>query len=179
MQVINLFGGPGTGKSTTAAGLFYYLKRQGVECELVTEYAKELVWSERANMFTHQDYIFAKQRNKLERLRDKVEFVITDSPLLLSLIYMPDSYTGGAHFSDFILEVNKSFHSIDFLLKRQKGYSPIGRNQTEEEAKEIDKDIRKMLNSHNIVYNEIFHDVAVSSILDYIRKDRYKELGIK
>ncbi len=178
MKVINLFGGPGTGKSTTAAGVFYYLKRQGVECELVTEYAKDLVWSERTNMFTHQDYIFAKQRHRLERLRDKVEYVITDSPLLLSLIYMPDSYVGSLHFSDFIKDVDASFDNENFLLRREKEYSPIGRNQTEEEAKEIDGDIRKMLSSHNVKSTEVFYESAVSEILENIKRDRYKELGV-
>lgn len=42
-SVINLIGGPGSGKSTTAAGLFFRMKSMGVRCELVTEYAKELV----------------------------------------------------------------------------------------------------------------------------------------
>jgi len=30
MKVINLFAGPGAGKSTTAAGLFYYMKKLGM-----------------------------------------------------------------------------------------------------------------------------------------------------
>ena len=44
--VINLFGGPGCGKSTIAAELFAILKKQGYEVELVTEYAKDKVWEE-------------------------------------------------------------------------------------------------------------------------------------
>ena len=31
--IINLIGGPGSGKSTTAAGLFYKLKQMGIDCE--------------------------------------------------------------------------------------------------------------------------------------------------
>ena len=42
--VVNIFGGPSAGKSTTSAGIFYELKRQGIRCELVTEYAKSKVW---------------------------------------------------------------------------------------------------------------------------------------
>jgi hypothetical protein len=38
--VVNLFGGPGTGKSTTASGVFYHLKRDNRNVELVQEYAK-------------------------------------------------------------------------------------------------------------------------------------------
>ena len=46
MKVINLVGGPGCGKSTTAAGLFYELKRRDYSVELVTEYAKSRVWED-------------------------------------------------------------------------------------------------------------------------------------
>ena len=46
MKVINLFAGPGTGKSTTAAGLFYKMKSKGYMVELVTEFAKDLVYQE-------------------------------------------------------------------------------------------------------------------------------------
>jgi adenylate kinase family enzyme len=41
---VNLFGSPGTGKSTMAASIFAELKWRGVDCEIVTEYAKELTW---------------------------------------------------------------------------------------------------------------------------------------
>jgi len=80
MKVINLFGGPGSGKSTTAAGLFQKMKLKHMSVELISEYAKKLVYSNRLeNMLDQQEYIFAKQNNMLHMLRDKVDFVITDS----------------------------------------------------------------------------------------------------
>lgn len=42
--VINLFGGPGSGKSTGAAYIFSQLKMKGINCELITEYAKDKTW---------------------------------------------------------------------------------------------------------------------------------------
>lgn len=41
-KVINLYGGPGTGKSTTAAMLFAKMKLAGFNCEYVPEFAKDL-----------------------------------------------------------------------------------------------------------------------------------------
>lgn len=41
--VVNLFGVPGAGKSTGAAYIFYRLKINGINAELVTEFAKDKV----------------------------------------------------------------------------------------------------------------------------------------
>ena len=44
--VVNLYGAPGSGKSTGAAYLFSRLKMNGVDCEYVPEFAKSAVWEE-------------------------------------------------------------------------------------------------------------------------------------
>ena len=44
--IVNLMGGPGTGKSTHAGGTFYRMKRSGINCEYIQEYAKDKTWSE-------------------------------------------------------------------------------------------------------------------------------------
>ena len=38
--LVNLYAGPGAGKSTGAAYIFAKLKMAGVDCEYVSEYAK-------------------------------------------------------------------------------------------------------------------------------------------
>jgi len=58
--IVNLFGGPSSGKTTMAAGLFCLLKMHGIDCELVTEFAKDLVWEERFKTLKNQQYIFGK-----------------------------------------------------------------------------------------------------------------------
>ena len=42
--IVNLYGGPGCGKSTGAAYLFSKLKMAGVDAEYVPEFAKDKVW---------------------------------------------------------------------------------------------------------------------------------------
>lgn len=84
MKVINLLSGPGAGKSTTAAGLFYQMKLKGINVELITEYAKDMTWEERYNTLSNQLYIFAKQYSRQLRVKNKVDYIVTDSPLLLS-----------------------------------------------------------------------------------------------
>lgn len=61
MTIVNLYGAPGSGKSTAAAYIFSKLKMQGVKCELVTEVAKDLVWDENAKALQNQAYVFGKQ----------------------------------------------------------------------------------------------------------------------
>src|SRR4051812_15213434 len=84
--VINLWGGPGCGKSTTAAGLFHRLKIHHESVELVTEYAKDLCWEGRKPPFDALS-ILAEQAKRQRRLAGKVRFIITDSPLPLPIIY--------------------------------------------------------------------------------------------
>ena len=61
MKVINLLGEPGAGKSTTAAEIYACMKKQGYKVELVTEYAKEVLYEDRYRVIEDQVYIFAKQ----------------------------------------------------------------------------------------------------------------------
>jgi len=65
--VINLIGSPGVGKSTFASYLFFKLKNYGFNCELVSEFAKELVWEERNETFKDELYIFGKQQHRFFR----------------------------------------------------------------------------------------------------------------
>ena len=83
--VINLLGSPGSGKSTTAALLFGEMKKRGYSVDLVPEYAKELIWEGREATFEDEVYIFAKQNHRVFRLNGKVDFIVTDAPLLQKL----------------------------------------------------------------------------------------------
>jgi hypothetical protein len=154
-KVVNLFGGPGIGKSTTAAGVFVILKLHNVECELVTEYAKDLVWEERHKTFLDQQYIFAKQNHRLWRVADKVDVIVTDCPLILNIIYGERNAVTTEVFNQNVVEVVSSFDNYNILLERTKKYNINGRNETEEEAKEVDKQVKGALEKHGISYNVV------------------------
>ena len=142
---INLYGGPGTGKSTTAAGLFHYMKLMGVKCELITEFAKDLAYEDR----THHDQllIFAEQYARMARVKGKVDYAITDSPLLLSHIYASGTHWENIHFHELVRYANEHLGiHYHVMLKRVKPYERYGRFQTEQQALELDGIIYKMLN---------------------------------
>ena len=167
MRVINLFAGPGSGKSTTAAGLFFLLKSQGRNVELVTEFAKQLVWQERHATFSDQLYILAKQNHKLNILKWKVEFAITDSPLLLSNIYAPEDYIN--HFDTFVGNLFSTYNNLNFFIKRVKPYNPVGRNQDENGARDLDVTIKNYLDANSVPYFEINGDKeAPQKIVDFL-----------
>jgi len=156
-KVINLFGAPGAGKSTMAAGLFNKLKLKGINCELATEYAKDLVWREmNEKAFEDQLYITAKQHHRLHRLIGKVDVIVTDAPLFLSLAYIPKNYFPS--FKPFLLELFTSFDNYNFLLTRTKQYNPIGRNQNEEESNQIGIKLEDLLIINGIRYKTVIGD---------------------
>lgn len=151
MIVLNIFGGPGAGKSTSAAGLFHLMKNEGLRVELITEYAKDIVWADRHKELNDQLYITAKQNHRLFLLKDKVDYCITDSPLLLSLVYcrmMPSS------FSPFVMDLFHEYDNVAFVLKRTKPYLLFGRSQTEEEARFLDANIIQLV-TKNVPPNRI------------------------
>lgn len=170
MKVINLFAGPGAGKSTIAAGVFSKMKKLGLNVELVTEYAKDLTWEGRQNLLNYdQLYVFAKQQRRLDRLRNVVDYVVTDSPLLLGLAYLRKDYP--ASLGGLIYDYWNRYNNINFFLSREdKVYNPIGRNQTEEEARKLDDKIYSILatnqNFDTISYNKNPEEYIIHKVLN-------------
>jgi Cdc6-like AAA superfamily ATPase len=150
LTVINIFGGPGVGKSVTSARLFTELNVNKYNVEYVPEMAKAYTWELRHHMLTEQDYIFAKQHNMLRRLVSQVDVAVCDSPIVLGLMYMPPEFP--ASFKPFVLDVFNSYRNINIVLKRTVPYDTIGRNQTEVEAIQLDADIIEFLDTNNISY---------------------------
>lgn len=148
--VVNLYGGPGSGKSTIMSGLFEELKWAGVNCEMAHEYAKEKVWEKSFFTLDDQIYVFANQLHKVFRVDGQVDVIISDSPLLLSLIY---DKSGLKEFHDLVIAVDKRHTSLNIFLKRMKKYNPSGRMQTKDEAIKKDEDILGLLDKHDIDYS--------------------------
>jgi nicotinamide riboside kinase len=147
-KVINLYGGPGTGKSTTAAAMFAELKYRGINCEYIPEYAKDATWERRGDkIFAAQDYIFGKQRFRMEKISGQVPFLVCDSPILLSLVYIPPSF-GLPSLRNVVLEAHNLYDNLDIFLLRNKPFEQAGRNQNEHEARILDHQIRAVLEEH-------------------------------
>lgn len=175
-KVINMLGGSGLGKSTTAAGLYHIMKLQGYNVELVREYVKNWAWSGQKVGQYDQIYIFGKQARSEYMLYGKVDYIITDSPIILSPVYEKFYNNGFSMIEDAALKFlqkahNNNINHINFLLERTKKFNPEGRYETEEQAKEVDKQVKIFLNENNIPYKHIdcLDNERLNVMMDYIK----------
>ena len=141
MKVINIFGGPGVGKTTQAHDLFVHLKKLGYNTDIIPEYAKKLVYRNNNEILEKdQQYIFSKQLHEY-RIREKsgVEIAISESPLPLSIVYNKITLSEDFEFfENFVWHEFNKYDNLNIFLKRETDYQTIGRTQSEDVAKEVD-----------------------------------------
>lgn len=172
--VVNLFAGPGTGKSTTAALVFGKLKSNGYNAEIVHEFAKDLTWEKRQGALAFQPYVFGKQAWHIERLIGEVDVVITDSPILLCGCIYGNGTKSDVMLAALALVQFGEWDTYNVLLERNAvahPYNPAGRNQTEQEAEEIDARIEHMLTEYEIdydVYTVLHGEATADRIVDKV-----------
>ena len=179
ITIYNLFGGPGSGKSTTAAGFFNLLKLRKKKIELVTEFAKDAVYEQREKTLDNQFYVTAKQHHRIWRIikywkengiNDGV--IVTDSPFILGLIYLKTNDEVSKKFKDFVIAEYNQTNNVNVFIRRVKEYDKIGRLQTENEAKEIDNKIKNFLKENNLLFIEIDGDENATKKLLEIENKR-------
>ena len=168
--IVNLVGQPGAGKSTGAAYVFSKLKMLGINAELIMEYAKDKCWEESKAVFENQVYIFGKQYFRISRALNKVDVIVTDSPLILSCLYNCYDGTLGETFEKLVKEVVGSLNDITYFINRVKKYNPIGRFQNEEESDNKGKEIKDFLLNNQIPFfetdgDQTHYDKIVESVL--------------
>tara|TARA_R110000744_G_scaffold260923_2_gene375810 strand:+ start:2066 stop:2623 length:558 start_codon:yes stop_codon:yes gene_type:complete len=174
-KIINLFGGPGIGKSTQAAGLHYIMKKNGMSVELTSEFAKIMSWEKNHSAVNDQLYITANQHRNISRVYGQVDYLIVDSPLLNGLIYK-NRYQGtlyptklyGEPFDTFLLDLFSQYDNTNILLSRNDSvFQKEGRFQDLEGSKEIDTFIKNLLVTQDIDFRE--YEVGYNTVNDIYR----------
>lgn len=175
---ICLFGGPGTGKSTTASGLFHRMKCKQHKVEYITEYAKDLVYSKDFYRIKDQFYIFAKQHHPWFKLKDQVDFTINDGPFIMGCLYNSIPGKPGELLNELIIETYKSYDTINIFLERNNDLHPYqnyGRTQTEDESINLDVSIKNLLDVRGIKYHNVkISEYYLDEILEIVKS--YEEL---
>lgn len=171
LTVVNFFGGPGCGKSTTAAFLFGHMKVSDYKVELIHEVAKDFVWEDWGHIFGEQDWIFAHQHRLTRRLiGHDIDYAVVDSSILLSLFYMPDDFPQS--FRPFVRDVFDSYNNINIFIDRNPDlpYVQAGRNEDERQAIEIDQRIRQYFKDTNtFAYHVMAGKNAAADCLEIIK----------
>jgi len=175
-KIINLFGGPGSGKSTITSGLFYELKKRNISCDNPYEFPKQVAWEDNKSQITDQLYIFANQHRGIVRSYGKVDFIILDSPILLSLAYKDGYDKGypaslyGESFDKMVFDVYNQYTNINFLLNRDdKKYQTDGRFQSQTESSMFHNRIKNILDDHDLTYfNMEVNGDTVDKIIKFI-----------
>lgn len=143
--VVNLYGAPGSGKSTLAAAVFADQKQRGRNCELITEFAKDLTWENNQIALANQAYVFGNQYYRMTRCAWEVDILITDSPLLLSILYLKRSTTPANALIELALSTHQQFDNLDYFLEGAAEYDPCGRNESAEEAHKLSFELESTL----------------------------------
>lgn len=179
--VLNFIGGPGAGKSQGATYCFSKLKMAGINCEYVSEYAKDKTWEKNNKALDNQAYVFGKQYFKMTRCQDDVDIIVTDSPLINSIFYNKDKLLG-KDFDDLVLKIFNSYTNIVYYVNRVKEYNPKGRSQSKEEADQIGKlilysDTVKKLNCDiNLIDGkEEDYDKVIEKVIELYNKMKNEE----
>ena len=174
-KIINLFGGPGIGKSSIASGITYKLKKKHITCDNPYEFPKALAWDNNNEAIKDQLYVLANQHRGIVKSFGKVDYIVLDSPILLSLVYRsmykgseyPATLYDSEHFDKLVLDIHNQYDSINILLKRGNGvHNEKERYQSLDESKKLDYEIEKVLLKNKIPYISIdVNEKAVNKII--------------
>lgn len=178
--IINFLSGPGCLKSGIASGVFSLLKLHYVNCELVTEYPKDLTWEENWKSLAIQGSVFGEQNKRLVRIGDAVDVIITDTSLLGSLIYRREDLT--EEFETYVMSVYNSYDNLNINLIRNEDavYEDFGRTQDLTASIEIDNIVKAIINQYDLNCIELEPSYkAVNKITSLILKRFDKELRFK
>ena len=161
--VVNLFAAPGYGKSTALAGLYSEMKWRGVNCEIATEAAKDLVWEESFTRLNEQPYVFGQQLMRIKRLVGKADFIITDSPMLLSPLYEKGD---SSYLHALALYEHNKLNNVNFLLNYSGFFNESGRIHTLTDSVMLQNRIKSMLDENQVAYN--ISSSAKPDVLDMV-----------
>ena len=161
-KLINLFGGPGIGKSSIASGITYKLKKKHISCNNPYEFPKKLAWDGNLPQIADQLYVFANQHRGIAECYGKVDYIVIDSPILLSTIYhryYTEGYPAefyGESFHNLIIDLHGKYDSINILLERGETiHNDDERFQDYQQSLEIDNLCKTVLEENNIPYHTI------------------------
>ena len=113
--LINIFGAPKSGKTTMMASITTFLKLRGAKCEMAPDFPKEVLYEERFSLLQRQLYILAVQEKRIYDLYKFSDVVVTDCPILHSVVYNHDQCKT---LHPYIKELHESYNNLNIMMRR-------------------------------------------------------------
>ena len=179
--VINAFAGPGAGKTTSCLEVAEKLKKQGFVTEYVQEYAKELVYDNNLIMldghYEHQFDILKEQVKRINRLYGKVDFILTDSPVLLNNTYLNEDKSTNDYvaYCENVKKIYTLYDNFNYFVERDKSaFEEEGRIHNLEQSIVIDDELKNTLHNNQIDFATYTHstidNIVRDSVLAYAKQ---------
>lgn len=179
--VINAFAGPGAGKTTSCLEVAEKLKKQGFVTEYVQEYAKELVYDNNLIMldghYEHQFDILKEQVKRINRLYGKVDFILTDSPVLLNNTYLNEDKSTNNYvtYCENVKKIYTLYDNFNYFVERDKSaFEEEGRIHNLEQSIVIDDELKNTLHNNQIDFATYTHstidNIVRDSVLAYAKQ---------
>ena len=166
--VINLIGGPCSGKSTVAAELFARLKKMSIKTELVSEYIKDRIYEENKTMPNNQIAIFGMEHYNISNKLGKVEVIVHDGSFINNILYKKED---NQEFDNLIVSEYHKFNNLDFFIKRGNiEFEDYGRIHNYEQSLELDEKIKQLYNNCGADFIEVESRDAVDKIIPIVLK---------
>jgi nicotinamide riboside kinase len=172
MKVINIFGGPGVGKTVQGLLLTAHLKIEGFNACLVPEYARELVYQNEIELLqNNQEHIFNEQSRRVDMRYGNVDIAVCECPILLNIAYNKIYGSTKPEFDTKVLEShnNPNYTNFNYILHRETEYKNEGRYQDEDGAKNVDLTVIDVIKELNIPHKFMGLDNFVDNVIKDIR----------
>lgn len=186
--VINMLAGPGAGKTACAWEVASELKKRNFVTEYVPEYAKELVWDGNTELLDgsrkNQMQLLAVQENRIHRLVGKVDFIVTDSPILLNPLYLTEGTAAEKQeYTDSVFQRFNQYNNFCVFVERGQSFEKEGRIHNEEQSRQIDRQITGLLREYGIFFGsytyERIHYIVPNCIKTLERLNKAAPEGIQ
>jgi hypothetical protein len=151
------------------------MKLQDIEVEMAPEYAKEMVWQEsNPDVLNNQVHVFGVQQNRIHRLLGQVDVIVTDAPLLHSIVYdrLYDFVGPSEAFHKLVYDQFSRLENVNIVLRRdEEEYLTNGRQQDLEEAREADKVLREVLTDYSVEHTPMNMQAPVDKLMSVIESN--------
>ncbi|WMW78995.1 hypothetical protein RF679_10005 [Undibacterium cyanobacteriorum] len=164
-KIINIIGGPGCDKSLFSSAIILNLNLRHKSVEQIPDYAKSLVWQKDFEALRNQYMVAQRQFEMLDLLDGQVQYLVTECALM-QVLYYNETYRENicdvGKTREHILEWYHRHDNINILVERgDKKYVHTGRFQNEDEARQIDRELRATLEREEIPFVSMPPDIAI------------------